>query len=181
MEDGWVRIRGWRPFGAELRLHSTLLLLVCGALLVVARDPAFMALVLAAYFLALVVHEGGHALGARRLGYLVTRLEFSPFHGRCCFFGEPSPRNHFLIALAGPAAQLCLAAVVFALGAVPTIREWDPFGPVYVFGGYFNVVWASINLIPVRGFDGDVIWRELLRRLRQRRSARSKPPLRRVK
>ena len=184
MREGWVRVRYWRPFGAELWLHWSLLLVVGCALFGVARDPAFMGLVLAAYMLAIVVHEAGHAWTARYFGHDVDALEFSPLHGRCCYRGiDLTAREHFWITAAGPLAQLGLAMVVLALGLVPAIREWDPFGPVYVFAGYFNIVWALMNLLPARGLDGEVLWQHARAAWRERanRKRRGPPHLRRVK
>lgn len=184
--QGWIRVRGWRPFGAGLWLHWSLVVAVVCALALVARDPAFMGLVLAAYFMSLVVHESGHALMVRRRGHRVESLEFSLFHGCCRYVSyDASERDHFLIAAAGPLAQLALAALVFALGAIPAIREWDPFGPFYVFCGYFNTLWALMNLLPVRGFDGEQVWKRWRiywqRPRPPERPRTSRPPLRRVK
>jgi Zn-dependent protease len=67
--------------------------------------------------LMLLVHEAGHALAARGLGFGVR-----PFaHVKPLRFGVAvqgtfmSPRNSVLIALAGPAASLELAAPLMAL------------------------------------------------------------------
>jgi len=145
-----------------------------------------MALVLASYFVNLIVHEYGHAWMARKLGMRVGALEFSAFHGRCSYSGRDIPQvDHVRIALAGPLAQLALAAVVILLSLVPAIRELDAFGPVLVFAGYFNVFWAGMNLLPVRGLDGEIAWRALpllWRRRGKEGGSRKRPnPLRRVK
>lgn len=181
MNHGWIRVRFWMPFGAEVWLHWTLVVIVSCALLLAARQPAAMGLVLAAYFLALVVHESGHAWMARRLGYRVARLEFSPFHGRCHVEACELPvADHARIARAGPMAQLGLAGVVLGLGQIPAIRAFDPFGPVYVFAGLFNVWWAVLNLLPFRGLDGEHAWKGLLsgrvRSVLRPRIRTSRPP-----
>lgn len=180
--QGWILVRGWRPLGAELRLHWSLVVAVACALVLVARDPVFMGLVLACYFMVLVVHEVGHALMVRRRGHRMESLEFSLLHGCCRYVSrDASDRDHFLIAVAGPLAQLALAALVFGLGAIPAIREWDPFGPVYVFCGHLNTLWALMNLLPVRGFDGEQVWKRWRRPSPPKRPRSSRPPLRRVK
>jgi membrane-associated protease RseP (regulator of RpoE activity) len=184
--EGWYRVGFWRPFGAELWVHWTLVVLVVVSLGAAARDPLFLMWVIASYYLALVVHEAGHAWMARRLGCGITSLEFSPFHGRCCYWGrDTSAHEHFLIAAAGPLAQGALCALVFGLGAIPEVREFKPFGPVYVFAGWFNVFWTLMNLLPVRGLDGEVIWARIGEAWRERRAARKRrrdrPALRRVK
>jgi Zn-dependent protease len=184
MKSGWIRVRGWRPFGAEVWIHWGVVAVAVAALGLVARDPAFMALVLASYFLILVVHESGHAWMARKCGMRVLALEFSVFHGRCSYMGrDATPLDHARVAWAGPLAQLGLAVSVFALAMIPTIRELDAFGPLLVFTGYFNAFWAMFNLVPARGFDGELAWRGVIDGFKSRRQAprKPRPPLRRVK
>jgi Zn-dependent protease len=185
MQQGWIRIDRWRPFGAEVSVHWTVVAIAVAALVLVARDPAFMAWVLASYFVILVVHEFGHAAMARGLGMKPLLVEFAPFHGRCTYAGRDSRvLDHVLVAWAGPLAQLAVAAVVLALSRDPTIRSLDAFGPVLVFTGYFNVAWALMNLLPVRGFDGEQAWRiaPILReRLRAKSRGKDRPQLRRIK
>jgi Zn-dependent protease len=186
MKSGWMHVHGWRPFGADLFIHWSVAVALVMGLGLVARDPAFMALVLVSYFVNLIVHESGHAWMARKLGMRVGALEFSAFHGRCSYSGRDIPQlDHVRIALAGPLAQLALAATVIALSLVPAIRDLDAFGPVLVFAGYFNVVWAGMNLLPGRGLDGEVAWRAiplLWKRRRPKSGSGKRPnPLRRVK
>lgn len=182
IRSGWIRIRGWQPFGADVFIHWSLVVVTVLALGLVARDPEFMALVLASYFVSLAVHEGGHAWMARRLGMRVGALEFSAVHGRCSYSGSDIPRReHVLVAVAGPLAQLALAFLVIALSLVPAVRDFDAFGPVLVFTGYFNVVWAGMNLLPGRGLDGDVMWQAAASAWRARRARKPPNPLRRVK
>jgi Zn-dependent protease len=172
LKSGWISVRGWRPFGAEILIHWPLVVAFVAGIVLVARDPAFLALVFASYFVVLVVHEAGHTWMARRLGMRVQGLEFSLVHGRCTYISrDATPFDHARIAMAGPLAQLALAATVILAAQVPAIRDLDPFGPVLVFAGYFNVVWAAVNLLPGRGLDGEHAWKMFARR-----PSPSKPP-----
>jgi Zn-dependent protease len=185
MQQGWIRIDRWRPFGAEVSIHWSVVAIAVAAVVLVARDPAFMAWVLASYFVVLVVHEFAHAAMARARGMRPTLIEFAPFHGRCTYAGRDSQvLDHVLVAWAGPVAQLAVATVVLMLSRDPTVRGLDAFGPVLVFTGYFNVAWAVMNLLPVRGADGEQAWRivPILReRLRAKHRRKDRPPLRRIK
>src|ERR1051326_8447167 len=66
--------------------------------------------------IALLLHELGHALVARRDGLRVTHIVFRGFHAETLVDpGIHEPTHETLIALAGPSINLVLAAAACAL------------------------------------------------------------------
>jgi Zn-dependent protease len=100
----------------------------------------------AAVLLSLLAHEVAHGLAARHFGYDVDALELGMWGGRTAWSG-PTPDAYvaLVIAAAGPAIS-ALLAVVAALAGARTIA-------------IVNLVVALVNLVPVTGSDGWVIWK----------------------
>jgi Zn-dependent protease len=103
-------------------------------------------LVAVAVLLSLLAHEVAHGLAARHFGYDVDALELGMWGGRTAWSG-PTPDAHtaLTIAAAGPAVS-ALLAVGAALAEARTIA-------------IVNLVVALVNLVPVTGSDGWVIWK----------------------
>ncbi|MGI9861584.1 M50 family metallopeptidase [Moorella naiadis] len=107
-------------------------------------------------FTAVACHEGCHALTAARLGWQVKSMELFPFGG-VARLQRPAgwhPREEALIALAGPAASLFLAAVatlVVNLAGTPPV--W------LLFFRQVNLILAFFNLWPGLPLDGGRIYR----------------------
>jgi Zn-dependent protease len=102
---------------------------------------------------ALLLHELGHALVARRRGHQVKRIIFHGFHAQTVVEDSlPAPEADALIALVGPGLNLALAGVAEALrlGAA-TDGALDAFLVMCVIG---NLAAAAMNLLPVGGSDG---------------------------
>lgn len=107
----------------------------------------------AAYLCALL-HELGHAAAARCLGVSFLYIEIQPF-GVCIKLNTDklkTPRQEILIAAAGPAVSLCLAA------ASPYLPL--PCSDMYFF--YCNISMAAINLLPALPLDGGRILKAVL-------------------
>ncbi len=106
-------------------------------------------------FGSVVLHELGHALMARAFGIRTRDITLYPFGGIAALEGEArSPTQELLIAVAGPAVNLALAALVapFALAGS---------GLAMVFLG-LNVVMAVFNLLPAYPMDGGRVLRAWL-------------------
>ncbi len=111
--------------GTAVRIHVTFLLLLGwigfaayqrgGA--VAARDSV---LFIVAIFICVVLHEFGHILTARRSGIVSPVTTLLPIGGVADMEKMPDkPRQELLIALAGPAVNLVIAALlILFLGAV---------------------------------------------------------------
>lgn len=107
--------------------------------------------------IALLLHELGHALIARRDGLQVTRIVFHGFHavthvhsGHAATL-EP-PAHEALIAVVGPCVNLALVAVALGLRvALLSTGALDAFLLMLALG---NAAAAVLSLVPVGGSDG---------------------------
>lgn len=112
----------------------------------------------AAYLAMLLVHELGHEIVARRLGYRVGAIKIYPIHGSC-WFETPNSRFHeTLIAWGGPVAQFAVAAplATFVIVAGPTRIE--PIDAILAILGFFGPLIALLNLLPIAPLDGHKAW-----------------------
>ena len=119
--------------------------------------------------LAVLIHELGHAVAARRSGS-EPAVTLHAVGGRTVFVASPSPWRNLWIASAGIVYQLVAVAVVFALQRVAELGTPDtPSLLLSVITGSFiviNLILAAINLLPVGGLDGGAMLSWLLRGLR---------------
>jgi Zn-dependent protease len=125
---------------------------------------ATAALITLLFFLSLLAHELAHSVVAQARGIPVHRITFFLFGGMAQTSADSrSPREEFLIAIAGPAMSVLLAAVFFGLllpfvdGPVPSI-----LGAVAVYTGGLNAILAIFNLLPGFPMDGGRVLRAVL-------------------
>ncbi len=116
----------------------------------------------AGLFASIVFHEMSHALVARRYGISIRGITLFIFGGVAEMEAEPkSPRGELLMALAGPAASLVLAAALAALGASASAAPAAAVGVVQYLA-LINAVLALFNLIPAFPLDGGRVLRAAL-------------------
>jgi len=112
-----------RIFGIDLRIHLTFfLIVVLGAMQwskAGAAGMAFGAGFVLLLFLCVVLHELGHSVVALRFGIPVHRIVLLPIGG-VAMMGRPSakPLHELLIAIAGPAVNVVIIAVLLGLSAI---------------------------------------------------------------
>jgi len=176
----------FRLFGIPVRVHPFFWLIA--ALLGIGGGPELIDLFvwIAAVFVSVLVHELGHALVMRRLGYMpwITLYGMGGLAGRgnAQGRGPVSERTsrEVLISAAGPGAQLAIVAVVggglklaghgvalVMLGGFLPLVLVAPIGSPHLttFINYLLIVsvfWPVINLLPVYPLDGGQIARELM-------------------
>lgn len=159
----------FRLMGIPVRVHP--LFWLTGALLGLNPtdgDPKLLMMWVGVVFVSIVVHEMGHALAARSYGW-APWITLHVFGGLASY--RPTYETRFsrlFISVAGPAAQLVFAGIIFlAVLAVPGLVRGDGGGvavtaPLFSFLLVVNIVWALFNLLPVIPLDGGQIARELI-------------------
>ena len=137
----------------EVWAHWTLL--PAALLLVVTEGPRRAGLGL----LALLLHETGHLLTARGLGYRVRSLELWPFGAALSMDLSTGSRGALPVALAGPLCNLAAAAMsLLLLRLLPrTEGVMEPFFCM-------NLSLAAVNLLPAEPMDGGRALASLLSR-----------------
>ncbi|WP_437930381.1 site-2 protease family protein [Sorangium sp. So ce291] len=163
-----------RIAGIDVNVHATFGLIVAvGALQWSGRHGAqgalFGAALMLALFACVALHELGHSLVARRFGLTVREILLLPIGGVAMLVGRPErPLHELLIALAGPAVNVALAAVLLlvngALGFLPGLTELGAAsGPslqtalLWLLGA--NMALAVFNMIPALPLDGGRVLR----------------------
>ncbi|EJY55954.1 peptidase M50 [Alicyclobacillus hesperidum URH17-3-68] len=130
--------------------------------------PLFVALLVAAYFVGMLkqalllfmfvfLHECGHAVVAKRLGYEIEEVSLLPFGGvaqlsyvRLGF----SPKSEAMVAIAGPAVNLLCALLALVLYTAGVI-DGRIYGEIIGLNGWI----AVFNLLPGLPLDGGRIYR----------------------
>ncbi|MBS0122930.1 site-2 protease family protein [Thetidibacter halocola] len=159
-----------RLFGSELRVHATfLLLLLFVAASAWSTGGAAAAIVNVAFICALfacvVAHEYGHALMARRYGIQTPDITLLPIGGMARLTRMPEkPGQEVAVALAGPAVNVVIWAVLWLAGA----GTMPDLGAPMTLSGFLgqlagvNLFLALFNLLPAFPMDGGRVLRALL-------------------
>ena len=159
--------------GTAIRIHVTFLLFlawifgvsyVSGGAAAAWSGLIFMVLL----FLCVLLHEFGHIFTARRFGVMTPDVILLPIGGVARLERIPEkPSEEFLIAIAGPAVNVAIAALLVLFAGA----NLDPSHFVSIESGkvglaerlaIVNVFLALFNLIPAFPMDGGRVLRALL-------------------
>lgn len=162
-----------RLFGSDVRVHVTFFLLLAwigaaayseGGLPAALENVVFVI----ALFACVLAHEFGHALAARRYGIATPDITILPIGGLARLERMPeNPRQEIIVALAGPAVNMAIWAVLVLLVGAETrfdqLAELDSTGPGFLQRlALINLILAVFNLIPAFPMDGGRVFRALL-------------------
>ncbi|MCU0726672.1 MAG: hypothetical protein MUE73_12940 [Planctomycetes bacterium] len=128
---------------------------------------------LVAAFIAVLVHELGHALAVHRLTGQHAAIVIGFFGGYTLYMGTDRPRSNLVISLAGPVAGfvLGLAGWLAALQFSPEHGGWPPWDfatgdSIWLLTLHLLVLvsfyWGALNLVPAYPLDGGQALRALL-------------------
>jgi Zn-dependent protease len=165
--------------GIGIYLHWTFVLLIAGIFALYLWQGNTVAAALAgvgmivALFACVVLHELGHALTARRYGVPTRDITMYPIGGVARLQRMPdAPMQEFWIAVAGPAVNLAIAAVlalVLAATGVPILPAGSLEGGLIGPGTHpvaallwMNLILVGFNLLPAFPMDGGRVLRALL-------------------
>lgn len=116
-------------------------------------------------FSIVVLHELGHALTAAKFGIRTQSITLLPIGGVASMDRMPDkPWQELLVALAGPAVNVGLAIICFALLQIFPQPETSALIPDSLLTRlfYVNVGLAVFNLLPAFPMDGGRVLRALL-------------------
>jgi Zn-dependent protease/predicted transcriptional regulator len=160
--------------GIGVYMHITFLILIGWIALIhwIQGQSLIVALLGVAFILALfgcvLLHELGHALAAKKYGIKTRDITLLPIGGVARLERMPDvPIQELWVALAGPAVNVVIAAVLFFW-----LRFTDglvPLSQLSVTGGSFverlmvvNIFLVLFNMIPAFPMDGGRVLRALL-------------------
>lgn len=169
---GWS-IRIARVAGIDVKIHVTFLLLLAWiGLAYYAEGGTDAAVAGVAFILALfgcvLLHEFGHALTARLFGIPTPDITLLPIGGVARMQRMPDkPGQEILVALAGPAVNVVIAAVLFfVLGQTGDLSQIQEFASPQVGLlpklAIVNVWLVLFNLLPAFPMDGGRVLRAVL-------------------
>lgn len=116
------------------------------------------------FFASILAHEFSHSLVAKALGIRIAKVTLFMFGGVSQMESEPdTPRDEFLMAIAGPAMSILLAAAFFLayealyVVGIPGIW-WEPLA----YLALINFLLGVFNLLPGFPLDGGRVLRSIL-------------------
>jgi Zn-dependent protease/predicted transcriptional regulator len=163
--------------GTAVRIHVTFLLLLAwigfsafqsGGSQAAVSGVAFIVLL----FACVLAHEFGHIAMARRFGIATPDVTLLPIGGVAALERMPEkPREQLLVAIAGPAVNVVIAAILLAWLALTAesdtvatgmSRVEDPNVSLVARLAAANVVLVAFNLVPAFPMDGGRVLNALL-------------------
>jgi len=163
-----------RIYGVDVRVHLTFALLIGWVAFISWRqEQTITATIMGVFFilavfLCVVLHEFGHALAAGRYGIKTRDIILLPIGGVARLERMPTnPLHELWVALAGPAVNIVIAAVLFTL--LKLTASLEPLQTLTLGNGNFlerimmiNLFMVVFNMIPAFPLDGGRVLRAVL-------------------
>ncbi|MDZ7292001.1 MAG: site-2 protease family protein [candidate division KSB1 bacterium] len=160
--------------GIGVYIHATFLLIIGWVALSHWIQGNSLSMMLAglgfilALFGCVLLHEFGHALTAKKYGIKTRDITLLPIGGVARLERMPDdPKQELWVALAGPAVNVVIAAMLFVWLKITSGLE--PFNNLSVTGGSFaerlmivNIFLVAFNILPAFPMDGGRVLRALL-------------------
>ena len=159
MVTKWINLGRIMILGARVYVHWSVVVIVSLLAFMSFKSPIHVAVSIASYVGVILLHELGHALMARHLGYDVDAIRVAFFHGLCVHEAPHTELHDVLISWAGVMAQLAVALPILTVAAVFDGHDFGYAAPAVVFLGYLSSLVALVNLAPSPGLDGYTAWR----------------------
>lgn len=171
---GWSFKLG-KIFGIDVKIHVSFLLIVLWGALAYGGNagPLYGVLLVLSLFVLVFLHELGHSLAAMYYGIPVKDITLMILGGVARLERMPEkPVQELVIALAGPAVNVGLAAVLLPVVLFMGVAQGDGFTfEALTAPGLFgllvsmlsaNIVLAVFNMIPAFPLDGGRVFRAML-------------------
>ena len=165
-----------RIAGIKVFIHWTFLILIGWIVIQSARQGQSSTQILwtlaflTGIFVCVFLHEMGHSLTARRYKINTRDITLLPIGGLARFENLPEdPKQELLVALAGPAVNLVIAALIFLGLSTTGLLDPEALELTEINGSNFlylllsaNLILAIFNLVPAFPMDGGRAFRALL-------------------
>lgn len=161
--------------GIRISVHWTFLILIAWIAITNFREEkgwgelVLTVCFICSLFVCVILHELGHALTALAFGIRTQSITLLPIGGVAQMDQLPEkPSQELMVALAGPAINLIIAGILYAVisvfGLMPGLMDVlfikEETFLFSLFGA--NVVLAVFNLIPAFPMDGGRVFRAIL-------------------
>ena len=159
--------------GTAIRIHVTFLLFLIWLGAIYYRQGGAEAawqgtIFIVILFLCVLLHELGHVFAARRYGVKTRDVTLWPFGGIASMEQMPEkPSQELVVALAGPAVNVVIAAVLLLwlgsrLDPENLTRIEDPAVSLAAKVAGANIILVLFNMIPAFPMDGGRVLRAIL-------------------
>src|SRR5216684_1471692 len=143
-----------------VRVYAHWSVLVIGALILLGaiERPVETIAAWSAYFGVILIHECGHMI-----------------HGFVRFRSPWSRYDEAFIAGGGVAAQTAVALPLVIFVSIFGFTRFDALNVAIGILGYYSLLVAAFNLIPLRSLDGATAWNLVPELIKRNRNRRNKP------